>query len=608
MSQETEEIKSRLNIVDVVGDYVRLNKAGSNWKGLCPFHNEKSPSFMVSEEKQICHCFGCGKGGDIFTFFMEIEGVEFREALKNLAERAGVQLSSYSKGDFKKNEKQDRTLEILELATRFYEKQLWEGAGKEKKLNYLYNRGLKDGVIKDFRLGYAPDGWRNMLDFLLKKNYKIDEIIKTGLVVEKKGGFNDNFENSNNINASNFYDRFRERIMFPVTNTMGRVVGYSARVSPGGDESQAKYVNTPETEIYKKGKLLYGIDKAKINMKQQDEVLIVEGNMDVIASHQAGIGNVVAVSGTALTVDQLNILKRYTRNLKLFFDMDDAGQLAARKSSDLALKNDFSVFVVEVSGGKDAADLVKDNPDNFVEEIKEAKVVAEYFIDKAINQYDKNNPEGKKKILEDIARLIASFSNDVDRDFWTRELSQKIDVREKVVMDSVRKIIFDEEKYKRRYQQIEETYKAREKLVFQDRVKNIQIEMMGLLVSDEDLWRTVADRYEKEIRKGFTNQEITNVILDLAKEVNFDFERLLEKLPENKRDFLREIYFENVSKQDEEVVLEERVVVFENYFLELQKEKKKKIVQDLIEDIKKAESMDDKQKVLELTEELSRVA
>ena len=311
MNSDIEEIKSRLNIADIIGEYIRLDKAGANYRARCPFHNEKTPSFMVSAEKQIWHCFGCQKGGDIFGFVMEIEGLDFKETLKLLAEKAGVALK---KTDFKAESKKTRTLEILELATKFYETQLWSGAGKIKILNYLKDRGLQKESIKEFRLGYAPAGWRNILTFLIGRGYSAQEIEKTGLLVKKDNG--------------DFYDRFRDRIIFPIADPMGKVVGFSARVAPGGDESQAKYVNTPESEVYHKSKALYGIDKAKGEIKSKNFALLVEGNMDVVAAAQAGIKNTVAVSGTALTPDQINIVKRYTNNLKMFFDMDKAGEEA----------------------------------------------------------------------------------------------------------------------------------------------------------------------------------------------------------------------------------------------------------------------------------------
>ncbi|HBI16735.1 MAG TPA: DNA primase, partial [Candidatus Moranbacteria bacterium] len=255
MSQEIETIKSKLNIVDLVGEYVRLQKAGNNWKACCPFHNEKTPSFSVSEDKQFWHCFGCGKGGDIFGFLMEIEGMSFREALENLAQRSGVELPKYSQKETISNLEKNKIEEILEWSTRFYEKQLWETENGKKNLQYLRERGLTEDIIREFRLGYAPGGWRNILQFLIGKNYITGDILRSGLIIQKEG---------NGQGSENFYDRFRNRIMFPISNPTGKIIGYSARIAPGEDESQAKYINTPETEVYHKSNVLYGIDKAKM--------------------------------------------------------------------------------------------------------------------------------------------------------------------------------------------------------------------------------------------------------------------------------------------------------------------------------------------------------
>ena len=426
MSTTTEDIKARLNIVDIVGQYVKLQKAGSAWKANCPFHQEKTPSFNVNEERNMWHCFGCGKGGDVFAFIMEIEGLEFREALKLLAEKAGVELPEYRSDGKATAETKDRGLEILELATKFYEKQLWESVPGKKILEYLHERGLSDESIRTYRLGYAPDGWEHITKFLISRGFRSEELESCGLSLKGKEG-------------RGFYDRFRDRIMFPIGDILGRIIGYSARVAPGGDESQAKYVNTPETNLYHKSRALYGLALAKQAIKEAGRAILVEGNMDVIALHQAGIANVVAVSGTALTADQLGILKRYGKKLSLFFDMDKAGQAAAWKSAITAFGLDFTVDAVALASGKDAADMNRENPELLRSAIAEAKPAMRYFLDTLLQSIDAKSQDGKRVIVERYAELLASTLNELDRSHWTKELAQAIAAEPKVVQATVEK-------------------------------------------------------------------------------------------------------------------------------------------------------------------------
>ncbi len=422
------EIKSKLDIVDVVGSYVRLTKAGTHWKALCPFHTEKSPSFTVSQERQMFHCFGCGKGGDMFSFIQEIEGIEFREALALLAERAGVEVPKYRASSSRSGsdtEQPDRTREILELSTKFFEKQLWEGEGVKSALPYLRKRGLSDESIRTFRLGYALAGWRHLHDFLVSRGYRAEELERAGLVIAKEG-------------HGGYYDRFRDRIMFPISDVVGRVIGYSARVAPGGDEHQAKYINTPETPVYHKGRVLYGLHQAKQSIKSGDASVLVEGQMDVIACHQAGIGNAIASSGTALTGEQLDILKRYGKEIRLFFDMDGAGQAAAWKSSLLSLGKELSVAVVLLPAGKDAADAALEDADSLRRAVSSAVPAAKYFLDRAVAEHDIRTPEGKRAVAEGYAPLLAAMTNRIDRDFWRRELADAIGVEERSLVDTLR--------------------------------------------------------------------------------------------------------------------------------------------------------------------------
>ncbi|MDP1845137.1 MAG: CHC2 zinc finger domain-containing protein [Candidatus Moranbacteria bacterium] len=445
MNSDVEEVKSRVNIVELIGEYIRLTKAGSNWKALCPFHNEKSPSFIASEERRSWHCFGCGKGGDAFSFVMEMEGIGFREALEQLAQKAGVQLKKYEGTKKKEDSVKPKLYKILELAAKWYEKNLWEGTGKEKILKYLRERGLTDETMRKFRLGYAPEGWRNILEFLLKKNYNIADISKTGLLVEKSVNSGQRTVNNkigkdlnNNtghwsLTADRCYDRFRDRIMFPILDVMGRVVGFSARVAPGGDEKNAKYINTPQSELYDKSKTLYGLHLAKTEIRKKDEIILVEGNMDVIASSQAGFPNTVAVSGTALTFEQIKIIKRYTENLKMAFDMDSAGQAAAKKSARVCLENDLDVRIVLLPSGKDAADIIRENKEIWRKSVLEARGLIEYYFEDIFSRHDSKDPLGKKKIAKELLNVIKDISSPVEQSHWLKVLAEKLGTEEKIL-------------------------------------------------------------------------------------------------------------------------------------------------------------------------------
>ncbi len=596
MGTDIEEIKSRLNIVDVLGEYLRLTKTGTNYRALCPFHNEKSPSFMVSEEKQIWHCFGCQKGGDIFSFVMEIEGLEFRDALKQLAEKAGVELKRAAPGTA---EKKNCTLEILELATKFYEIQLWKGAGKERIVNYLKERGLTEETIKVFRLGYAPNGWRNILEFLIKRGYAKDEIEKTGLLVRKDDAQN---QNSN----VKLYDRFRDRIIYPICDYSGRVLGYSARVAPGGDESQAKYVNSPETEVYHKSKALYGIDKAKNEIKLKDFVLLVEGNMDVIAASQAGIKNVVAVSGTALTPTQLDTLKRYTKNIKMLFDMDSAGEAATKKSIKLCLEKDIAVQIVELSFGKDAADVVKNDPEKLCKAIDNSKSAMQYLYDKAFKVFDGNTAEGKKKISEALLEMIASFSNEVEKSHWIKKLAQGLDVTELALTAELKKAKLIDRISVSKKTQVDELEKNENR----QKIDILLEELAGLMLVSGEIWKEVQEK--KEYHAYFSRHALLDLMLKRGVESNFDFNSLTRSIDRELKLHAEKLFFRKkfrlgLNNSLEEVLMENFPKEVKELLSELKKEIKKIKLVQITKDLKLAESRKDRTALKFLRSEFEKV-
>jgi DNA primase len=593
MSSEVEEIKSRLNIVDVVGEYIRLNKAGANWKGLCPFHHEKSPSFMVHEEKQIYHCFGCNKGGDVFSFVMEMESLDFRETLKMLAEKAGVQLSS--RVPQQRTDDKKIILEILELATKFYETQLWNGVGKDKIMAYLRERGLSDESIKSFRLGFAPGGWRNALDFLVGRGYSVRDIEKTGLIIKKEG-----FQERH-------YDRFRDRIMFPICDSMGKVIGYSARVAPGGDESQAKYINTPETSVYHKSNVLYGLHLAKQSIKQKDAVLLVEGNMDVIASHQAGIRNTVAVSGTALTPQQIDTLKRYASTLQLLFDMDSAGTQALKRSADLAFTRGANVVVVRLAEGKDAADVVQKDPGKLVEAVDASMSAMEYFFQSALSEYQVRDPLHKKQFVQELGLHVAHMGNQIEKMHWIKKIAHEIDAKEEVVFDVISSLGINETQREDRNMK-----NAEDDETFAERSEVVRNKLVGIMMSNSEAWKWCDENYSQN--EYLQEDQFLQRIFVAGRQFGYKFDDFVFSIEdENMRQRLGKLLFEakyqfsdanSVSERDSN---ETKEMAYQ-YVLQIIKELQKQKLRSIIRDIKSAEQSGDRQKLGVLMSEFTKLS
>lgn len=345
MSQ-SEEIKSKLDIVEVIREYIPVKAVGANFQALCPFHNEKSPSFVISPEKQIWHCFGCGRGGDVFAFVMEKEGLGFMEVLRLLAPKAGVVLQYENQQEYSER---NRLLDILELAGKYYAHILSTPIGREAR-EYLIKRGLSDENITEWQLGYSQDSWSGLYDFLKArpltgKKYTDEEILSAGLTVKKE---------AQNSGGRGYYDRFRDRIMFPIWNVNNNLIAFTARVNPNKEQTEkmGKYINSPQTKIYDKSRVLFGLNKAKSAIRQEDMAIVVEGQMDAISCHNHGFKNVVASSGTALTTEQVALIKRFTNNLALLFDMDAAGQMAADRGIKEALAQEMNLKIIVLSSGR----------------------------------------------------------------------------------------------------------------------------------------------------------------------------------------------------------------------------------------------------------------
>jgi DNA primase len=414
MSQETEQIKERLDLAEIIGEYVQLKQAGHHFKGLCPFHSEKTPSFVVSRDKGIWHCFGCNANGDVFSFIQQIEGLDFPAALKMLAERAGVQLQATAPA---RHDPRARQFELHALAARFYHELLInQGVGKRAK-EYVAERGVQEETMKTFSIGYSPQRWDSLQLFLQQKGFSDREMMESGLVGRSQRG--------------SLYDRFRGRIMFPIQDIQGRVVGFGGRITPWhATGEEGKYINSPETSIYVKRRVVYNLQRAKRSLHNQP-CLVVEGYMDVVMLVQAGVPNVVASSGTAFTAEQVALLQRYTNTLHFAFDADVAGIQAAEAATKEAGRAGLRVATILFPSGKDPADVAKDN----VEELKTYLAAPTSLVTVLLQRLQETEAGAdRENMLARIMPLVQQTTNMVQQGEMIQDIAETLHVSEVAVM------------------------------------------------------------------------------------------------------------------------------------------------------------------------------
>ncbi len=428
---DTDEIKSRINIVDFIGKRVTLKKTGRNYKGLCPFHNEKTPSFIVSPERQTFHCFGCGKGGDILAFVMEYDHVDFVEALEELAEVTGVKLTRRV-GDTPEVKLKQKIFEVNHLASEYYQYILTKHKLGENARDYLKRRGVSDKSVKTFGLGYSPNSWETLSAYLKKKGYDASLLAQAGLTIARAA-----FARASA--SQGYYDRFRGRVMFTLKDHRGNVVGFSGRVlDPTAKE--AKYINTSETPVYIKGNVLYALDVTRGAIQKENEAIVMEGELDVISSFQAGIGNVVAIKGSALTEGHVNLIRRYTERLAFALDSDMAGDAASRRGIEIADRSGLDMRVVMLPSGKDPDEAVREDAAGVKKAIKNAIPIYDYFISSAVKRFDATTAFGKKKVSEELLPILARIENPIVQGHYIKKLAKTLDTSEETVVESMRRL------------------------------------------------------------------------------------------------------------------------------------------------------------------------
>ena len=433
------EVKSKLSVLEIVGEQVQLRKAGTTYKGLCPFHGEKTPSFVVTPGRERWHCFGCGEGGDIFSFVMRRDGLSFPEALKRLAARAGIEIDERTS---REDARKARLHEVLENAIAFYHAVLTQSKVGAPALEYLHKRGFTDETIQKFQLGWAPDGWDQMSKMLqARRNVTVEELSEVGLATARASG-------------RGSYDKFRSRVIFPIRDAGGAAVGIGGRVLPGpqmaADPNAPKYLNSPATPLFDKSRTLYLIERARGEMRRSDEAVLVEGYTDALMAHQAGFENVVASLGTALTPAQVALIARYAREIVLAYDVDPAGQHAGsiggaelfRLIGALAAEETgveiTRVRVARLPEGKDPDEVVRETPDLWREAIRTAQPIIEFLIDYYATSFDVRRPEGKRHAVAALIPLLREIRDPVVRDGYLQALSHRTGVEERVLLEALR--------------------------------------------------------------------------------------------------------------------------------------------------------------------------
>jgi DNA primase len=517
MSDVVQQIKDRLNIIDVVSSYVELHKAGKNFKGKSPFTNEKTPSFYVSPERGMYYCFSTSQGGDIFTFIQTMEGVDFKGALKILADKARVELVPVSP---EKQTERDRLYALLDAAAEFYQTQLRENDGAQA---YLKDRGVLADTIASWRIGFAPGpplgGWRTTKEYLMNKGFTATELFKAGLIKQADQG-------------KEPYDVFRNRIMFPLFDQSGRVVAFSGRTLDT-EAGVPKYVNSPETDLYKKSELLYGYDRAKHGIRQLDFSLLVEGQFDVVMSHQAGYGNTVAVSGTALTQSHVQLLERISRRVVLALDSDKAGIAAARRAADLMLRRGLDVKVAMLPL-KDPADIVKEDPKEYKRVIGHSVHVIEWLMKHLIDQGLEARTL-KLRAREEVIPYIPLLPNKIDQDHFEQIVAEALGTTKDAVHYEVERCEEKEQAESQKYKSSQAPIPVTEESGKTDdtsrRRDGVVTYLLGILPLCDAVTTGIIQKTMKDIL-GDTLSELEETVSVSAKaEVLFKAEAMVDEQP-----------------------------------------------------------------------------
>ncbi len=568
-SELLEEIRNRCDIVDIISEYVPLKPAGKGFKALCPFHEEKTPSFMISTEKQLFHCFGCGEGGNVFNFVMKFEKVDFFESVKMLAKKAGVILPADEKKENLLYRQKERMYKLNSLTANYFREYLFRAPRGKKIINYLKKRGINDKTVEKYRLGYAPDKWDVLTNFLKKKGYSYEELIKAGLIKKSKI-------------EGKYIDYFRDRIIFPIFNVQGKIIGFGGRVL---DDSLPKYINSPETLIYNKGSNLYSLNFAKEDIRKKNRVIVVEGYTDILIVQQYGFNNGVASLGTALTTKQIELIKRFTDTVIIAYDADSAGNMATLRSLDLLIKAGLEIKVIALPQGNDPADfLIKKGNKAFQSLIDSSLSLMNYKLKLLYARHSINTIEGKVKIIKEILPTLNVIDNEVELRAQIKKISEELKLSEEAILIELKK-------YKRGSKEF-----AHSVIKPHSEPGNVTAEkiLIGCMLEDKKIAQNVLKSLKVEDFTVLLHREIVSTIERLLKDdKEINSQKVIDCLDNDKAaKLISRILMEEVITFDEKVITG-YINTVNNFKLVQEKKNLEKKAKILDEKIKKSEKIEE---------------
>jgi len=566
-----DEVRQTNDIVDIISQYVHLKRSGRNFFGLCPFHNEKSPSFSVSPDKQIFHCFGCGVGGNVFTFLTKIEGINFVEAVQTLAERAKIQLPTLeSNGDASKELLKAKVYKVNELAANFYHENLYKPESKIAQ-EYIKQRQLTNETLKSFQIGFSGK-FDELYQELKKQGLEETEILESGLV--------------NRNDKGQYIDRYRNRIMFPICDARGRVIAFGGRVL---DNSKPKYINSPENVVYSKGRNLFGLNVAKKGDIKQ--ILIVEGYMDVISLHQRGITNVVAPLGTALTQQQGWLLRKSTEKIILSFDSDEAGLTAKMRALDILQDMGCDIRILQMDGAKDPDEyIIKYGNARFKKLVEKALSVIEFKVKVLKQSLHLENVNDKIKFLNEIAKLIAKVDNTIEREVYIEKIAKEYDISKEAIYAEVNKLVYNQNKSEKVLEKAKPMihHKQTEEIQVSQAVKKRENTILSILLEgDINIFQVIRQNIKVEDFKDSIHQKIAKKLYEELEKGNSNINSIIDTLGEKEQNHITEIMADDYEIDNIEKAIDDIMQSYEKDKLNRRKFELLELIEEELEESKK---------------------